>query len=129
MEIPTPPSDSLYKFKAISGLLFVLGAFFIAYKVLEGAFTFRIQIEKLDADTYQILSTAFDWGRWLWVAVILIAGGETWLAFREWRIKIQKPQDELLQIQLEQARLALARSKREAGKEGADATESSHATG
>jgi hypothetical protein len=34
--------------------------------------------------------------------------------FQEWYVRVQKPQDELLQIQLEQAKLALTKAKAEA---------------
>jgi hypothetical protein len=55
------------------------------------------------------------------VGAFIIGGLSAGLGFREWRVKIQEPQDELLQIQLDQARMTLARLKKEAVR-GVDTT-------
>src|SRR6202035_5318622 len=107
MDIPTPPTDSLYKFKAISGIVLLLGLLYIGYLAMDVAF--HLHPEKLDADARHLIANMYGWGGWLFATAILFAYGAMLIGFREWRLKIQEPQDELLQIQLEQARLALAK--------------------
>lgn len=192
MEIPTPPTDSLYKFRAIGGIIMMLGSTYICYKTLhditerqtgvaseilitetekavnkdnmtiigndltriESAFNRLPPLggwSDKDKNVGQVLSdqvskvrslfdrTTADWEairrriailegranalhesvvemRWVLVncLIMLLYGGylTTW-GFLAWGRKIQEPQDELLQIQLEQARLALAKAKAE----------------
>jgi hypothetical protein len=193
VEIPTPPTDSLYKFMAIGGVILMLGGLYISYRLVhdleerQATTTPIFRAAKAEAEIRaarrqetetelqrvekgvigrpcagfkgfeketiagDMLASDFaklhtliardksDWesarrqmaildgkldvvresipGVRLNLAMCLILGCVgayyTVKGFHEWRQKIQKPQDELLQIQLEQARLAFARTKAE----------------
>jgi hypothetical protein len=172
--LPTPPTDSLYKFKAISGIVLVIAGFYFQTRVIRDVAVFserlvtatddgRINrltrlnrellhliqnlttaspaVEESEADkavslpnTTKRLADAND-ARFLAIlagvlltlatvmqlflnlccfAVILGSIGMTARGFQDWYVRVQKPQDELLQIQLEQAGLALLKAKAEA---------------
>ncbi len=112
MEIPTPPTDSLYKFMAIGGLVLLLAGFYIFYRASD----VYLRVDIHDAALVALARDVYNRVTWLCFGAFIIGGLSAGLGFDKWRIKIQEPQDELLQIQLEQARLALAGAKKEAAK-------------
>jgi hypothetical protein len=192
VEIPTPPTDSLYKFKAIGGILMILASGYLAYREVhdiadleshlysdvlivqaenesfsEREASLGAEVKRLEEAAKDLppISTATEADktvaralrdqlrearRTLDVAVSDLAGKRKQLAilegkrdalhvsliemsailiecllvlltgasltvwgFVEWERKLQRPQDELLQIQLEVARLALVKAKAE----------------
>ena len=172
--LPTPPTDSLYKFKAISGILLVIAGFYFQTRLIHDITDFSERVltatedgridrltrlnrellhliqnlttpspaaKKPEADkgvsppnTSKHLADANDakelailaavlgtlalamqlFLNVCCLAVILWSIGMTARGFQDWYVRIQKPQDELLQIQLEEARLALTKTKAEA---------------
>jgi hypothetical protein len=170
MEIPTPPTDSLYKFKAIGGIILMLAPLYVAYKIDHdirerlNRIDVEVMVEKADADFRSEINhakeghpqggtrvtgqtppnslapvtneaEALEAARKKWAEIearhrhlgrsmkeswflipfclLLTYLGYTYTrdGFREWRKNIQEPQDQLLQIQLEQSSLALAKMK------------------
>lgn len=145
MEIPTPPTDSLYKFKALAGLILILVPLYLAYRIgsditeqLHKSSLEAVAIQPGGVDTARrvaLLDTALGHVRRsmtesyflyaLCALAVILGCSYAKEGFRQWNQKIQGPQDELLQIQLEQARLTLAKSRKEAA--AAEATETPHA--
>jgi len=208
MEIPTPPTDSLYKFAAIGGIILMVAALYISYRTVhdlrereaklktemmvrevdleerkerrkenaEGIHRILEATEQLEKEVDQLPSrppaSALEgekkksaliradlqtlrvaearevanrealsrqlatlegnseaMGRSLpdFELIQIICGClgcfgalcTVW-GFKDWRQKIQGPQDELLQIQLEQARLVLAKAKAESAAPAED---------
>jgi hypothetical protein len=104
MEMPTLPTDSLYKCKAIGGIVLTLGALYVAFQATATA----IHVTTPDGALLRLCTRIYELMMWFCAGTVLIGGGYTWLGFREWRLRIQEPQDELLQIQLHHARLSIA---------------------